>query len=194
MVQRYKSDRALSTPTTSRRQCLKLAGLALGTSLVPRLVLARTLASQTLEKALAIENLHTGERLKTIYWAEGAYVPEALEDINYLLRDHRVNEVKPIDPQLLDLLYAIRRSVEANKPFEVVSGYRSPATNASLRRRSKGVAKNSLHMHGKAVDLRLPGQRLSVLRRAAVSLEAGGVGYYPRSHFIHVDTGPVRYW
>jgi uncharacterized protein YcbK (DUF882 family) len=190
----YKPEQALPTRTMSRRRCLKLVGLALGTTLSPGLVLARPRVSEKFEKLLAFQNLHTGESLKTIYWAAGAYVPEALEDINYLMRDHRANKIKPIDPQLLDLLYALCTCLEAHRSFEVVSGYRSPATNALLRRHSSGVAKNSLHMRGKAVDLRLPGKRLSTLRRAAVSLKGGGVGYYPRSHFVHIDTGRVRYW
>jgi uncharacterized protein YcbK (DUF882 family) len=193
-VLHYKPERALPPRTMSRRRCLKLVGLALGTTLSPGLALARPRAPEKFEKLLAFENLHTGESLKTIYWAAGAYVPEALEDINYLLRDYRANEIKPIDPQLLDLLYALRARLETRRSIQVVSGYRTPATNAALRRHSSGVAKNSLHIRGKAVDLRLPGQRLSTLRRAAVSLKGGGVGYYPHSHFIHMDTGRIRYW
>jgi uncharacterized protein YcbK (DUF882 family) len=138
--------------------------------------------------------MHTAERLKTVYWLQGEYLPEALGDINYILRDYRTDEVKPIDPRLLDLLYAMSRKLRTRRPFHIVSGYRCPATNAMLRRYNKGVAKRSLHIQGKAVDFRLPGYTLASLRRVAVALRGGGVGYYPRSNFIHVDTGKVRYW
>jgi uncharacterized protein YcbK (DUF882 family) len=146
------------------------------------------------EKSLAIYNPHTGESVKTVYWFRGKYLPAALQDIDHLLRDYRSNEVKPIDPQLLDLLYAMGALLETDDPFYVMSGYRSPATNAWLRLFRRGVAENSMHMEGKAVDIRLPGHDTSLIRRAAVALQAGGVGYYPHSNFIHVDTGPVRYW
>jgi uncharacterized protein YcbK (DUF882 family) len=102
--------------------------------------------------------------------------------------------VKAIDPQLLDLLYGLSRLLDTNEPFHVLSGYRSPATNARLRRSNRRVAINSLHLVGKAVDIRLPGRQTAVLKRAAVTLQAGGVGYYPRKNVLHVDTGPVRYW
>ncbi len=147
------------------------------------------------EKALSFLNLHTGERLKNaIFWAEGDYIPETLNEINYLFRDHYSNEVSEIDPELMDILFVIRRKAETDRSFNIISGYRSPETNQNLRRTSNKVAKNSLHMQGQASDIRLPGCSLRTLRKIAISLKRGGVGYYPSSNFIHVDTGPVRSW
>lgn len=146
------------------------------------------------ERAIALHNLHTDERVKAIYWSGGTYLDDALTEISRVLRDHRTGDVHPMDPKLLDLLYLIHSRVEGRQPFHVISGYRSPKTNAMLRKHSSMVAKRSLHMQGKATDLRLPGRDLKTLKRAAVSLSVGGVGYYPRSNFIHVDTGDVRFW
>lgn len=146
------------------------------------------------ERDIAFTHRHTGETLRTVYYANGRYIPSALDEVNWLLRDFRINEVKEIDPQLLDLLYAVRQRLESNEAFEVYSGYRSPETNARLRMEGWGVARNSLHMQGKAIDVRIPGIPLSDLRDAAKSLNGGGVGFYPRDRFVHVDTGKVRYW
>jgi uncharacterized protein YcbK (DUF882 family) len=131
---------------------------------------------------------------QAVYWFRGKYLPSALQDVDYLLRDYYANEIKPIDPQLLDLLYAIGKLLDTDEPFHITSGYRSPTTNARLRRRNRVAAGNSQHIEGKAVDVRLPGADIALLRRAAVMLQAGGVGYYPYANFVHVDTGPVRYW
>ena len=146
------------------------------------------------ERALALRNLHTGEHVHTTYWTKQGFVPEGLAQINHVLRDHRSDEVYPIDTGLLDLLNLLADTVDASRAFEVISGYRSPVTNASLRKSGSGVARNSLHMQGKAIDIRLPGFELSQLRKAALALRSGGVGYYPKSGFIHVDTGRVRRW
>ena len=146
------------------------------------------------ERTLSLRNMHTGERVRATYWAEGAWQVDGLRDINRVLRDFRTGDVADMDPGLLDLMHRLARLTETEAPFEVISGYRSPRTNAQLASRSSGVAKKSLHMQAKAVDLRLPGIKLSSLRRAAMSLQGGGVGYYPRSGFIHVDTGRVRFW
>jgi uncharacterized protein YcbK (DUF882 family) len=145
-------------------------------------------------KKLSFHNLHTGEKLQSEFWAEGKFIPEALGQINRVLRDHRTNEISAIDPALLGLLHALQRKTGTQEAFHVISGYRSPASNAKLRAQSGGVASRSLHMDGKAIDIALPGCRLSDLRRAALSLRAGGVGYYPASGFVHVDTGRVRQW
>lgn len=145
-------------------------------------------------RALAFNNLHTGERLKVDYWVEGRYVPDALHEVNQLLRDYRNNEVHRIDPKLLDLLSHLHRRLGSNAPFQVISGYRSPATNAMLHRRSNGVATHSLHMKGMAIDIRLSDRDLSDLHRTALAMRAGGVGYYSRSDFVHVDVGRVRHW
>jgi len=145
-------------------------------------------------RSVALDNLHTGEKLNVDYWVNGRYVMGALHRVNYNLRDFRTGSVHPIDPQLLDLLDALRRMLGTRAPFQVISGYRSPETNAMLREESNGVAANSLHVQGMAIDIRLPGRSLRSLHAAAVRLERGGVGYYPRSDFVHVDVGRVRYW
>jgi len=146
------------------------------------------------ERRLSLHNLHTGERIDRPYWARGAYLPDTLKDIDRVLRDHRSGEVHPIDPGLLDLLSALQQRVESRRGYDVISGYRSAATNAALHRASNGVATNSLHMVGQAIDIRLPGTPLATLHAAARQMKAGGVGLYTSSDFIHVDTGRVRYW
>src|SRR6185437_3289416 len=131
---------------------------------------------------------------KTVYWEDGRYVPEAMRHINWLLRDFRADLVHPIDPHLLDLLADLHGRLQTREPFQVISGYRSPQTNAMLASLGDGVAQNSLHLDGKAIDIRVPGRHLRYVRAAALSLRRGGVGYYPHSDFVHVDTGRVRTW
>lgn len=178
-----------------RRRLLKAGLLASVVCLNPLPVWARYNLLDTPERSLSLYNTHTGEQLKQIvYWEEGSYLTEALQDISFVLRDHRTNETHSIDPITLDLMAAISRKLNARRPFEIISGYRSPQTNNSLRSKSSGVAKNSYHMQGKAVDLRLPGVPLKSLRKAALDLRMGGVGYYPKSDFVHVDSGRVRSW
>jgi uncharacterized protein YcbK (DUF882 family) len=143
---------------------------------------------------LSFYNLHTGESFNTDYWADGNYLPDAMTGINHILRDFRTNEVLAIDSKLIDLLYSLRSALGSKQPFQVISGYRSPTTNASLSANSDGVAKGSLHMQGKAIDLRIEGTALENLREAAMSLQGGGVGYYAKSNFVHVDVGRVRHW
>ncbi len=180
---------------TSRRSFLKLGVAALAGATLPIPALARVLDSIGPERSLSFYNTHTGEELRrVVYWADGAYIPDTLNDINFILRDHRRDEVKPIDPGLLDLLSSLHRKLQVRSPIHIVCGYRSPATNQELRSHSRGVAKKSLHMSGKAIDLRIPGISLAQVRKAAVSLKAGGVGYYPKSDFVHLDTGLVRTW
>jgi uncharacterized protein YcbK (DUF882 family) len=148
-------------------------------------------------RVLSFFNTHTGERLKAEYALGGSYQPDALNAINHILRDFRANQVKPIDPTLLDLLHELGGTLESAQPFHIISGYRSPNTNILLREKGgthTGVASKSLHMVGKAIDIRVPGVKLDHLRGAARSLKLGGVGYYPSSNFVHVDTGRVRYW
>lgn len=141
-----------------------------------------------------IINPHTGEKFVGEYWYNGKYLPDAFGAIKTLMRDHRTDERFPIDPRLIDVLYVMRSRIGNSTPFNIISGYRSPATNAMLRRTTEGVARNSLHMSGQAADMRLPGTRLSSLRDTAIKLHAGGVGFYPSSDFVHVDTGRVRNW
>jgi len=145
------------------------------------------------ERSLSFYNLHTSEKLKTVYWAEGAYVPEGLAAINHHLRDYRTGEVREIDRRLLDLLYQLHGRLETNQPFQLISGYRSSATNAMLRAHSDGVAQHSLHMDGMAADIRVEGRSLEQIRQTALGMKLGGVGYYP-SQFVHVDVGRVRFW
>jgi uncharacterized protein YcbK (DUF882 family) len=148
----------------------------------------------TESRALSLYNLHTGERLKTVYFDCGEYVPGALREVNYFFRDFRANLVKPIDPRLLDLLHRINCALDTSQPFNLISGYRSAATNAWLASRSEGVARHSLHMEGMAADINVPGRSLALLQFVALAMRGGGVGYYPRSDFVHVDTGRVRRW
>ncbi len=160
---------------------------------VPAVAMARTTV-QLRRRSLKFYALHTGESLTTTYWENGRYIPEELDRVNYVLRDFRANEVKPIDPSLLDLLTRIQYRLSTNEPFQVISGYRSPLTNAMLHANSEGVAVHSLHIEGKAIDISVPGRSLVQRRGAALAQQAGGVGYYPKSDFVHVDTGRVRYW
>jgi len=145
-------------------------------------------------RSLSFDNLHTGEKLSIDYWADGKYIPDALQTINHLLRDYRNGEVHVIEPKLLDLLTILRARLDSREPFQVISGYRSPATNAMLHAESSGVAAKSLHMQGMAIDIRVADRSLQDLHDSALSLHAGGVGYYPKSDFVHVDVGRVRMW
>lgn len=167
---------------------LALAGLA------PRTALASVALPVQAERSLSFYNTHTGESLKTVYWAQGQYSPEALAEVDFILRDFRSGDVKPIAPHLLDLAHELRRRLGSNEPIQIISGYRSPATNAMLAAHSGGVASHSLHLVGEALDLRLPGRDLKDVHRAALALAGGGVGYYPRSNFVHIDIGRVRRW
>ncbi|PKO73126.1 MAG: Twin-arginine translocation pathway signal [Betaproteobacteria bacterium HGW-Betaproteobacteria-17] len=174
----------------NRRKFLKLGMLAAALPLP-------AFASQGLfepERRLGFHSLHTGEKAELPYWIEGEYVPESLAEINHVLRDHRTGEVAAIDTQLLDLLHRVSAAVGASRPFQVISGYRSPASNQMLAKNSSGVATRSLHMQGKAIDARLPGIALADLRNAGLMLRGGGVGYYPGSDFVHLDVGRVRSW
>ena len=145
-------------------------------------------------RTVALHNMHTGEKVKTAYWEKGRYINDALGEINVVLRDFRTDEVYPIDVRVIDLLQSLRRKLGTNAPYRVVSGYRSPKTNAALAAKSGGVAKKSLHMQGMAIDMSLPDRDLRTVHKVAKSLKLGGVGYYPKSGFVHVDVGKVRYW
>lgn len=178
----------------SRRGFLKgLSGTAFGLASVSAFgAQVPLLASK--ERTLSFYNLHTGESLDATYWADGHYIPEVLADVNHLLRDHRSDTSTAMDTRLFDMLHLLQQDLGVNKQFHVISGYRSPETNAKLRQQSNKVAKRSYHMLGKAIDIRLPGVPLKALRSQARALQVGGVGYYQRSNFIHVDVGPVRAW
>jgi uncharacterized protein YcbK (DUF882 family) len=191
-------DRKPAVPfRLDRRRFLGLGGAAAASLLIPGRAFAATPRAAAPERVLSFFHTHTGERLKTAYCCGGEYQPAALAEVNHLLRDFRVNEEKPIDPKLLDLLHELGGTLGTDSPFHVISGYRSAATNAMLRERGgagSGVAPHSLHMVGQAIDIRVPGIKLDRLREAAASLKIGGVGYYPASDFVHVDVGRVRYW
>lgn len=154
----------------------------------------RRVLAATGERKLKMRNLHTGENIKATYWADGKYISETMRDVAYLLRDHRTGDKHRIDAGLMDILYDLQLRIGNKKEFHVISGYRSPKTNRMLSLRSHGVAKRSLHMRGRAIDIRLPGTDLANLRKAALSMRAGGVGYYPQANFLHVDTGRFRAW
>ncbi|MGC2202929.1 MAG: DUF882 domain-containing protein [Stellaceae bacterium] len=145
-------------------------------------------------RSVSLYNTHTGEWLRTVYWADGHYIREAVRDINWILRDHHTDEMRPIDAGVLDVLGMMRERLDTSDPFLVVSGYRSPITNTRMYFHGEGVAKHSYHVKGMAIDLRSETRSLPQLRAAAMSLECGGVGYYPRANFVHVDCGPIRHW
>lgn len=182
----------------ARRQLFRagVAAAVAGAATRGAVAMPRPAASLADEVArLAFVNTHTGEKLDVVYREGPLYLTDAIAEIDRLLRDHRNGEVHPIDRALLDQLDRLGALLGTGaKPFHVISGYRSPTTNALLASRSGGVATHSLHMSGRAIDIRMPGVPLASLHRAALSTQAGGVGYYPRSDFVHVDTGRVRTW
>lgn len=181
----------LSSRFFSRRRFLHHGG-GLAAAALP---LTSAWGKVTDARSLAFEHLHTGEKLTLVYAQGDTYLPEALTRLNHLLRDHYSGAVGRIDPQLFDLLFRVQRTLGAAQPFEVISGYRSSATNAHLKSsRGGGVASKSLHMEGRAIDIRIAGVPLDDVRVAALSLQIGGVGYYARDGFVHVDTGRVRSW
>jgi len=183
------------TRLPTRRSFLQhTGGLALGAglaALTPRLALA----NMPQARALSFDHTHTGEHISLVYSLGDQVLPQAQSALDRFLRDHYSGQVGLIDPQLFDLLFELRRTLGTDNAFQVISGYRSPATNALLRRtRGGGVAKHSLHMDGKAIDIRIPDVPLADLRDAAISLGGGGVGFYETENFVHVDTGRVRRW
>jgi len=178
----------------TRRTFLRMSCIAAVPFLNSSLIFSNALALLEGKRSLSFYNTHTGETLAATYWESGKYLPQPLADINFILRDHRTEQVIPIDLDLLDLLYALRMKIRTQQPFHIISGYRSPKTNTLLCEMNRGVVENSLHVCGKAADIRLPGCDLPSLRGAAMDLKRGGVGFYPRSDFIHVDVGRVRCW
>ena len=180
----------------SRRRLLK-AGLGACAMLALSMVAPAVSANinrRPFEKKISLLNLHTGERVHSVFWANGRYVPDSLHSIYKVLRDHRTGDRVPIDLDLLDTLYILQRKLQTKQEFHVISAYRSLQTNQKLAAQSDGVAKSSLHTLGKAIDIRLPGHRLNNVHKAALGLQMGGVGYYPGSNFVHIDTGRVRFW
>lgn len=185
----------------SKRKFLTLGAGIVAASLVPSFISSEANAAKfkggvisSGARRLSFRNAHTGESFSGVYRVGDKYLPEAFEQINVILRDFRTNQVRAIDPRLIDIIYTVQRMTGKTTPYEVLSGYRSPKTNKMLRRTSSGVAKKSLHMEGRAIDLRMDGVRTTRIRDVAKSLQAGGVGYYAKSNFVHIDTGDVRSW
>lgn len=177
-----------------RRWLRRTLGLGGAAALMP-LAAHPAHASMGTPRDIALSHLHTRERIATVYAIGDRFIPTALHALDHFLRDHHSGEVGRMDPQLFELLQRVRRELASAAAFEVISGYRSPATNERLRTTGGGgVATRSLHLEGRAIDVRLPGVPLSDLRDAAIGLKAGGVGYYPRENFVHLDTGRVRRW
>ncbi|HSO21108.1 MAG TPA: YcbK family protein [Desulfosarcina sp.] len=182
---------SISTLTTTRRNLLKLGASTALTAVFSHPALA---ALTVKHRILSFYNIHTGESLKTCYHANGKLIHRAVDRINHIMRDYRTGEIKPVDPQLLDVLHRLMSAIECTSPISIISGYRSPSTNAALRKATKGVALKSLHMEGRAIDIRIPGYDTEAVRAHAIGLKSGGVGYYPESDFVHLDTGPVKIW
>lgn len=177
---------------SNRRKLLALGGAALGVALLPTQAFASLSTSRP--RVLTLSNLNTGESLKTEFFNGKKYDKDELVRLNHFFRDYRANKIKTIDPHLFDQLFRLQAMLDTRKPVQLISGYRSLATNNSLRSHSRGVAKHSYHTLGQAMDFHIDGIALSNVRKAALALRAGGVGYYPSSNFVHIDTGPVRHW
>ena len=182
-----------------RRSFLKSSAVLASVLAAPAIVRAAPAAAASPfamphERTLRLYNTHTGESLRTVFWAEGQFVPDAMADINKLLRDHRNNQVAQMDPKLLFLLDQVSNAVGGDSAVHIISGYRSPASNQLLAETTNGVAKHSMHLDGKAIDVRIPGRDLASLHKAALHAGGGGVGYYPDSQFVHMDTGRLRHW
>jgi len=176
-----------------RRDLLKYGLLGILGSVTPLLPGRDAMAATGGQWKLDLHHSHTGEAFDGVYRVGDRYLPEAFERLNYMMRDFRTGEIFPMDPRVLDLISMVQAKT-GNRKLEVLSGYRSPKTNAMLRRVGTGVAKNSYHMYGQAIDIRAWGYSSSRLRNLARSFRVGGVGYYPKSNFVHVDTGKIRSW
>lgn len=182
----------MSTIDSFRRKLLLCGSAAAGLALLP--TSARASLSTSRPRVLMLNNLHTGETLKTEFFNGKSYDKDELSRLNHFFRDYRANKVKSIDPHLFDQIFRLQALLGMRKPIQLVSGYRSLATNNMLRENGPGVAKHSYHTKGQAMDFHIEGVSLANVRKAALSLRAGGVGYYPRSNFVHIDTGPIRHW
>lgn len=183
-----------SSSRFSRRYFLGAAAAAAAlTTPVPSLA-ARHPRIEEHERWLSFRHIHTGQRIKSLYWADGEYIPETLGELDVFLGDFRTGDVHPIHTGVLDLLYVLRRKMDSEREFHVISGYRSPATNAKLLAHGRGVRNNSLHMRGMAIDVRLPGRDSGALWYAAITEARGGTGFYPKYDFVHVDVGPRWHW
>lgn len=200
-------DDERAAPVMGRRGFLGFAAAALSAVTVPVVSGVATVAPTLLGaspvqaapltggvRRIALHNINTNERFDGVYWADGNYRPDALKKLDVLLRDHRAKQVCRYDPRLFDLLARVHATLDSDDPFEVICGFRSRRTNAMARRRSRGVAKESYHTRGMAIDIRLPDTQLRAIAETAKGMHGGGVGFYPRSGFVHLDVGPVRSW
>lgn len=196
------SDKMPGSATKQRRQFLKqsikatalVSGCSIVTPSLASALYAPTTINHTPDRKLKLINDHTLEKLDVVYWSKGEYLKDGLKEINHLLRDHRANKEIAMDVQLIENMQAIYSLLETKERIHVLSGYRTKETNQKLRSRSNQVAKYSLHMEGRAIDHYIPGTSTKQLQQAAISISAGGVGYYPSSGFVHIDTGTVRAW
>ncbi len=171
----------LETPV-SRRTLLQSGGIALASTVfIPKIALASH------ERKLNMYNIHTGEFFKDVFWANGEFIPESLKQLNHFLRDRRNGKTTEMNPKLLTLVHDLSNKLGTSNPIDILCAYRSQATNDKMHREHRGVAKHSKHITGDAVDIKMPGIRLASLRKAAIELKSGGVGYYPKAGFIHVD-------
>jgi uncharacterized protein YcbK (DUF882 family) len=179
----------------SRRGLLKVGVAAALSVMFPYRAIAEEVSDFfTGDRALCMYNLHTKEYVDIVFFKDGKYVKDALHELNHLFRDHYNGRERKIDRRLINYLYAIQRKLGTIEPVHLISGYRTAATNRMLRKRNSRVARQSLHVKGKAADIRISNNSLKDIRQAAYELKGGGVGYYPRSNFVHVDVGSVRYW
>lgn len=187
-------DRTHDQPC-SRRDVLQMAaGVATTGFLSCGLIRPAMALSASGAHRVSLRNTHTGESFNGVYRVGNKYLPEAFDRISYILRDYRNGESFPVDPRTVDIIYVIQKMLDTSQPYQILSGYRSPHTNAMLRRVSAGVARNSLHMTGQAIDVRMDNIPTSKIRAAASELRAGGVGFYPKSNFVHIDSGSFRTW
>ncbi len=181
--------------TVSRRGLITgLAATGAATGLGSRAIAAHQIGWPVREKKLSFQSIHTGEKVTATFWYEGQFVPEGLAEIDHVLRDWRTGDKRAMDPELLEDLFALTQVLDNPGTFEVISGYRSPKTNAMLAEKSSGVAKQSFHIQARAIDIGLPQFGTEKLYKAVKSMNCGGVGLYTSSDFVHVDTGPVRHW
>lgn len=177
-----------------RRAFMKFGLAGFLASMTPLILPGEAAAASHKPWRLTIRHGHTGEVFSGVYRVGDKYLPEAFERINYVMRDFRTNEAFPMDPRIIDVVAQVQEKAGAKNPVQILSGYRSPKTNRMLRNASTGVARNSYHMYGQAIDMRIPGYSTRKVRRHAIAQKAGGVGYYAKSGFVHVDTGDVRSW
>lgn len=195
MKQFFDIDNTSERVDTQRRDLMKYGFAGIVGSAIPFISTGNVLAASKNDAwKVSFRHAHTGESFSGVYRVGDKYLPDAFERLSYVLRDFRTKEVFPMDPHVVDIMSIVQRKTGVQEPLHILSGYRSPKTNAMLGKRTKGVASNSFHMYGQALDIRIPDYSTKKLRNIAKSLQAGGVGYYPRSSFVHVDTGKVRTW